>query len=741
MINVTRREFLAGAAASVTIASTTSLRATAQAQHAATPTGWQDYVRRVGQLNFNEIDPLTFDVDAWADYWASLKMDALMIGFGGIMATYPTNIPFQHRSEFLGNRDLTGEFVAAARKRDMRVIARMDCNYAYQDALEAHPEWFMRLKDNSPRLEMEAAYLFKTCQFSTYFTEQMPAIYREIGERYAPDAIFTNGWPGTAALEICYCVNCQKIYKERTDGIPPPTTDARSRIYRKFYDVSMERVVEIWKLWSSIVKENNPEAIYFGDLGGSGLQMIKDLKPISDVSSWYAGDHQGRVGNTPIWNCAAQGRIVQSVMEGKKASNITAAWTYNSPKYRHTASAPAEMKLWLAQTTAVGMTPWEHWLGGSPRDTRWKQPAKEFFDWMAANDPHFKNQGSIAEIAILYPQRTIAFYQSDGTKERKLNGADIDPEDYLQGLYYALLEGRFVFDFVHQEKLSAASLKQYRVLLIPNAALLRDEECETIRQYVASGGSVLATFETSRYNEWGDMRGDFGLQDIFGVSYAGDFPNGVIGPFGNSYMEIRQQHPALAGFDGTAILPGPEYRVPVTSLSNDEPTLSVIPHYMNAMPELIFPRIKRTNEPAVVFRQIGAARVAYFPGDIDRTAWKCGHPDFNRLLANSVHWLLGEHTPLITVEGKGLVEVLAWKTEAGFALHILNYTNPNMLRASIREYYPVGPLEVTFVAPTGIEIKNVRALRRGQDQQFKLEGGRIHFVVASVDDYEVIAFT
>ncbi len=739
MDQVNRRQFVAGAAASLTVLTSSSLFANAGVAAPYSPSGWQANVRRIGQLNFNEVDPLTLDVDAWINYWLSLKVDALVIGFGGIMATYPTEVPFQHRSEFLGKRDLTGEMVSAARKHNLRVIARMDCNYAYQDALDAHPEWFMRHKDASPRLEMEAAYLFKTCQFSTYFTEQMPRIYREIGRLYAPDAVFTNGWPGTAAIEVCYCVNCQKIYKE-IGCVPPPGTDACSDCYRKFYDVYMSRVLELWKLWDGIVKESNHEAIYFGDLGGSGLQMIKDLKPIGDISVFYAGDHQGRVDDAPIWDCAAQGRIAQSVMDGKKVANIVGAWTYNSPRYRHTSSAGPEMELWLAQTAACGMAPWEHWMGGSPRDTRWEQPSQTFFSWMATNDVHFRNRKSLADVAVLYPQRTIAFYGSDGTNERKLNGAAIDPEDYLQGLYYALLEHHIVFDFIHQEKLTPQALSRYRALLLPNAALLRDSECEAIRRYVADGGSILATFETSRYNEWGDQRGDFALHDLFGVSNAGDHPGGVIGPFGNSYMEIRRPHSALAGFEGTQMLPGAQYRVPVTQLdASADLVLSVIPRYMNAMPELIFPRTEHTNEPAAMFREIGSSRVAYFPGDIDRTAWRNGHPDFTRLLANSVRWLMRGQASPVEVDGHGLFEVFAWQTEPGFAIHILNYTNPNMLRASVREFYPIGPLEVSFTPPAGATVRQTRALKAGTDLPFRMESGKIRLVLPSVESYEVIA--
>ena len=157
-------------------------------------------MRRCGQLNFNERDPLTLDVAAWADYWASLRVNALLVNGGGIMAFYPTDVPYHHRSAFLGTRDLFGEMAAAARARGIRVVARMDCNYSWEEALQAHPEWFERDRNGQPRRHNESTWLFKTCMFSPYFTEQMPAIYREIGKRYAVDAFFTNGWPSTGAL-------------------------------------------------------------------------------------------------------------------------------------------------------------------------------------------------------------------------------------------------------------------------------------------------------------------------------------------------------------------------------------------------------------------------------------------------------------------------------------------------------------------------------------------------------------
>ena len=41
--------------------------------------------------------------------------------------------------------------------------------------------------------------------------------------------------------------------------------------------------------------------------------------------------------------------------------------------------------MWMAQTTASGMVPWYHWLGGAPEDLRWRETGRKFFQWIAAN--------------------------------------------------------------------------------------------------------------------------------------------------------------------------------------------------------------------------------------------------------------------------------------------------------------------------------------------------------------------
>ncbi len=88
-------------------------------------------------------------------------------------------------------------------------------------------------------------------------------------------------------------------------------------------------------------------------------------------------------------------------------------------------------------------------------------------------------------------------------------------------MYAVLTEARIPFDFVHEDDLTEERLDKYAALILPNVALLSDAQCRALESYVDRGGSLLATFETSLYDETGKPRADFALGPLFGISKTG----------------------------------------------------------------------------------------------------------------------------------------------------------------------------------------------------------------------------
>jgi len=270
-------------------------------------------------------------------------------------------------------------------------------------------------------------------------------------------------------------------------------------------------------------------------------------------------------------------------------------------------------------------------------------------------------------------------------------------------------------------------------VLLPNIALLIDEQCRQLSAYTAAGGSLLGTFETSLYDDRNQRRSEFGLADVFGIRKTGE----IIGTNGNAYYaRIEHQHAILNGFANTNLLPGAEYRLPVAPI--DEPVLTVVPGYVAYPPELSYPTQPHTTEPAIVLTEKGNSRRAWFPGDIDRTSWRTGHTDLSRLLQNTIAWLARGNAP-VTVEGDGLLETFAWETEGGFAVHLLNYTNPNLHHGWLRRFYPIGAQKVRLKVPG--RITRVELLRAGAEVPFRASDGIVEFTVPQVVDYEVAALS
>ncbi len=250
----------------------------------------------------------------------------------------------------------------------------------------------------------------------------------------------------------------------------------------------------------------------------------------------------------------------------------------------------------------------------------------------------------------------------------------------------------------------------------------------------------MASFETGLYDENLNRRPEFGLADVFGIQTAGD----VIGTNGNAFYariehpERAQEHPILEGFVDTNWLPGAQNRIPLKAVQG--PLLTVVPGFVRYPPELAYPPVAHTDEPALVLREAGASRTAYFSGDVERSYWLTGHGDLLRLLHNAVRWITRDER-IVHVDGEGFIEMFAWETTPGYSVHLLNYTNPDAQHGWMQTVYPLGAQNIRMKLPPGLGVKSVELLRSGQHSAFVLRNQELQFSIPRVEDYEVAAIT
>jgi hypothetical protein len=202
---------------------------------------------------------------------------------------------------------------------------------------------------------------------------------------------------------------------------------------------------------------------------------------------------------------------------------------------------------------------------------------------------------------------------------------------------------------------------------------------------------MVATFETSLYDRAGKRRQDFGLADLFGVSYDDQ----VEGPMKNSYLRLKSDsntgrfHPILEGLEDAYRIVNGIWRLGVRPHFDFPSPVTLIPTYPDLPMEHVYPRKPETDIREAYLRGLGKSRIAYIPWDIDRTFWEIMNVDHGRLLKNVVNWATNEEPP-VKVVGPGILDVTVWRQKQSMTVHLVNLTNPMMMKGPFREFVPIG---------------------------------------------------
>lgn len=684
---------------------------------------------RWAQLTFVDNDPETFDLEFWLSYFKRIKADAACISTGGYIAYHPTDIPLHYRSRWLGDKDIFGDLVKGCRELDMVVIARTDPHAVHQDIYEAHPDWIAVDVEGNKRKHWAMPGIWVSCALGPMNFEFMTQVNNEIITRYGIDGIFSNRWAGSG---MCYCENCQKGFMESYKMDLPRTTNPQDPAFRKYHLWYQERLFDLCRLWDTEIRRINPRARYIPNSGGGALSHL-DMKTLSEFSATLFADKQARSGLTTPWASGKNAKEYRATLGHKPIGGIFSVGIEELYRWKDSVQTDAEIRIWVANVVANGMRPWFTKFRAHLEDKRWLKTVEGIYTRLHRWEPYLRNISPVARVALVYSQQTAAYYGGDKAKHKV--------EDPILGVYHALIEARIPFEMVHDRLLDSEHIDQFKTLILPNIAALSDAQCEQLRQYVKRGGSIVATFESSLYNEWGERRENFGLADLFGVDVAGE----VQGPMKNSYLQLEHstvnasQRMVLADLDEASRVINGVYRVPVTArLDFPDPPVTFVPPYPDLPMEEVYPREVNPGIPEVYLRTIEDSRIAYIPWDADRTFWEVLSLDHGILLRNIINWVTNESPP-VTVTGPGVLDVTMWQQDKSMTVHLVNLTNPMMMKGPYRDLIPIGKQDIKIRLPEGATVKGVHLLAAEHHPHFEVLDGQLLLSVASILDHEVIA--
>ena len=331
-------------------------------------------------------------------------------------------------------------------------------------------------------------------------------------------------------------------------------------------------------------------------------------------------------------------------------------------------------------------------------------------------------------------------------------------EDHINGWYQALIEARLPFEMVHDGLLDPEHLAPFRTLILPGIAALSDEQCNQLRAFVQRGGGLVATHETSLRDEQGAPRKNFGLADLFGVDFGGRIESRMQNAYLRLEHEATRHHPLLRGLEDAPRIVHGASRIEVKPREKFGPMpLTLIPSYPDLPMEKVFPRVTKTDIAQVFLKETGTpltlpsplrgervvegrvrGRVVYFPWDIDRTFWEVLCVDHFKLLRNAMEWVTNE-APVVEVTGPGVLDVTAWRQKNSLTVHLVNLTNPMMMKGPLRELIPIGPQRVSVRLPAGAKPLKVHLLAADKTPHVQHSGHDLLLTVPSILDHEIVA--
>lgn len=723
-----RRSLMKGSAAAAALAGAASLGV--RSAFAAQAPDWVWQPMRWVQINFTDDDPGRFDPDFWLGFMKRTSTHGTCLSAGGISAFYPTRVPFHRRSPFLGTSDPFGDMARASKAMGLRVLARVDPSVLRSDALEAHPDWVARSANGEPRRHPNDPTLYLSCPNGPVSFEWMPQVIREIVSAYPVDGIFGNRWSG-GLVRICYCALCKSEFRafsgHDVPANPMNRQDPAVLAYQRWDEE--KRFAQI-ATYNDTVRSINPEGLF---APGSSWQRMDPKRLRANMRTIYA-DQQHRGPHHPIWAAGRGAKEADCILRN---GPIAGSFNVAQIGFKDSVQSLDETLTFMHDGMAQGFRPWLIKFKAEVFDKRWVEPVERAFVWHARHERYFRNTANLATVAMMQSLQTSATYRPDGPVNMEPVSAMTagGNEAALNGCYHALTEARVPFVLLDDRDLDPLAMSRYRTIVLPNIAAMSDRQCAAIRGYVAAGGAIVATGETSLYDETGAARANFGLADLFGCDFAGKVDRKVA----NCYIGVDGPHPLTTNLDDTPRIAGASHLVHVAPHANaGRAPLRLIRAYPELPAEAAYPREATSDVPMAFARNVGKGRVVYFPFNLAQTYWQDRVRDHLCLLRNAVAWCTGMPQPM-TVEGAGLIDVSFWRQERSLAAHLVNLDNPAAMNGFIHETVPIGPLTVSLALPGGVKPVRVRLLEVERPATSRRLGDRLIVEVPRVGMHEVIA--
>jgi len=353
---------------------------------------------------------------------------------------------------------------------------------------------------------------------------------------------------------------------------------------------------------------------------------------------------------------------------------------------------------------------------------------KKYNAFIKKNPGPFFKTTSAARIALLWPQQASNYYKgssvplTDFTKAMSAErGGNLEEEFY--GFYDGLSRNHFPFDVLDEASLQN-DLHKYDLIIFPNAPCFTKEEADKVKDFVSNGGNIIASFETSLYDENGEKLDNFRLKDVFGIENTGD----VFGPLNYDYVSLKDaEHFSLAAIRQSFTY-APTYGLKLKAQEKAK-TPAV---FCKPLAGSYAGKPEASDVPFIIENNYGKGRSVYLAGTFGGSLDKFHFPEYYQLVLNLAARL---SRPVVRVENApSSIEVNVRRNGNTFFIYLINFT-AGMVRP-IQKIIPCTNIKIELLLEG--KVKSIKALWLEKSITFDRKTNSVSFILPVIEEYEVV---
>lgn len=621
------------------------------------------------------------------------------------------------------------------------------------EVYEKHPDW-RRIATNTreiPSIDLRkyphGGMLCLLGPYGDFFIDVLAEIltkYPEV-DAFSFDGLHYGG--------VCYCQHCRQSFRHDTgQEIPEPDLNDRAfRRYQHWADRKMEDCVRRMQVRLKGIKPEvalvtwTTNAGRFGHFLSIPRNMPSRMNLLLDAPDQEFWLDETNRGNTIV--PAVANAYIWATTNHRTAFSEPYLMTHGNP-YGKDSFPPHEVFRRMMLAVTYGASP--SLAVGQPANLQ--DDVYRSLDELRRRRPWITHHQPEPWAGLVLSDNTRNFYgRSAGAVEQRYLA-------HVFGAFRATVEEHLPTTLLNDWNLNDQDLARYKVLVLANTACVDDAQVAAIEKFVREGGGLVASVDTSLFNEFGDPRENFALASVLGVDYQGlpavtpgsdaidvNFAKSI----GPDYWEKRkdvfdfQQDPAsplnqglIQTYVGEAPVTYKGAAVRVTPSLADARVIGTL----QTRGEV------RQTLPAVIVRQHGKGRVVYLAAGFDAAYYLYAYPYQRLVLVNAIHWAAGS-PPAIRVEAPMCVHATTLRQvkdgSERLVVHLYSDLNTTAFHALAsddvplhEEVVPIHDIRVTF--GTQYKIGRVHLEPAGQELEISNNDGTARVTVGQLDVHAMV---